>query len=295
LLELPPEVEILFVPDEPVEVDSRIVCIASGNVPPGHKRQLGLERSRGCVVALLDDDAYPGDGWLESLRTAFDDPEVGAVTGPTQTPDDDSELAQLGGRVYTSWLVAGPSRWRYQPGRPRDVDEGTGVNTVFRREVAEKIGFESRYYPGDDTVLGDRIRKLGLRIRYLPQMLVYHKRRELWRPHLLQVWRYARHRGLFVWRFGGVSLRPSYFIPTSFLLWAALGWLGSRPVDILWLASLAGYALACLAAGFDRRPTNWLRLALAIPLTHLTYAVGFLLGLLGLPVPEERAARRSGG
>jgi hypothetical protein len=164
---------------------------------------------------------------------------------------------------------------------------------MFRRAVAEEITLRSDYYPGCDTVLGDRLRSRGMRIRYVPGMIAYHTRRELWKPHLVQIWRYARHRGIFVWRFGGISRSPSYFVPSAFLLWALLGWLGPEWLDRLWEASLAVYALAAVVLGFDRRPSRWWRVALAVPATHLTYAVGFLLGLARVPVPEERARRRA--
>jgi GT2 family glycosyltransferase len=295
LLELPQPVEILFVPDEAEEVPAGVLCLPSGKVNVGEKRQLALERSTGAFVALLDDDAYPHRSWRENALAAFADPGVAAVTGPTITPADDSELAQLGGRVFASPLVAGPNRWRYAPGEPRDVDEGTGVNVMFRRAVAEAITLRSDYYPGCDTVLGDRLRSRGMRIRYVPGMIAYHSRRELWRPHLTQIWRYARHRGIFVWRFGGISRHPSYFLPSLLLLWALLGWLGPHWLDRIWLASLAAYLLACVLAGIDRHPLRWLRLVLAVPATHLTYGVGFLLGLARVPVPEERARRRETG
>jgi signal transduction histidine kinase len=81
-------------------------------------------------------------------------------------------------------------------------------------------------------------------------------------------------------------------VPSLFLVWLGLGWLGPGWLDRLWLASLAGYGVASVVAGFDRRPSRWLRLALAVPATHLTYAVGFLLGLALVPLPEERARRR---
>jgi GT2 family glycosyltransferase len=288
LLALPHPVEILFVPDEAEEVPAGVICVPSGAVNVGDKRQLALERSTGEFVALLDDDAYPHRSWRENALAAFADPGVAAVTGPTVTPADDPELAQLGGRVFASPLVAGPNRWRYAPGEPRDVDEGTGVNVMFRREVAEAITLRSAYYPGCDTVLGDRLAKRELRIRYVPGMIAYHSRRRLWRPHLTQIWRYARHRGIFVWRFGGISRRPSYFIPSLFVLWSLLGWLGPTLLDRIWLASLGVYAAACIGFGFDRRPGRWWRLALAVPATHLTYAVGFLLGIARVPVPEER-------
>jgi cellulose synthase/poly-beta-1,6-N-acetylglucosamine synthase-like glycosyltransferase len=293
LLALPHPVEILFVPDEAEDVPDGVRCIPSGKVKVGDKRQLALEHSTGQFVALMDDDAYPHRSWRENALEAFADEDVAAVTGPTITPADDEELAQLGGRVFASPLVAGPNRWRYAPGEARDVDEGTGVNVMFRREVALAITLRSDYYPGCDTVLGNRLHERGARIRYVPGMIAYHTRRKLWRPHLTQIWRYARHRGIFVWRFGGISRSPSYFIPSAFLLWALVGWLGPGWLDRIWAASLLLYAAACVAFGFDRRPGRWWRLALAVPASHLTYGVGFVLGLVGVPVPEERARWRA--
>ncbi|MDX6505227.1 MAG: hypothetical protein QOE29_2352, partial [Gaiellaceae bacterium] len=54
LLELPQPVEILFVPDEAEEVPAGVLCLPSGKVNVGEKRQLALERSTGAFVALLD-------------------------------------------------------------------------------------------------------------------------------------------------------------------------------------------------------------------------------------------------
>lgn len=44
-------------------------------------RNTGVASARGAVVAFLDDDALPGDGWLESLRAPFVDPGVTGVAG----------------------------------------------------------------------------------------------------------------------------------------------------------------------------------------------------------------------
>ena len=132
-----------------------------------------------------------------------------------------------------------------------------------------------------------------MRIRYVPGMIVYHTRRELWRPHLVQIWRYARRRGLFVWRFGGISRSPSYFVPSALPPLGAPRLARAGVARPLWFASLGVYALAAIGVGFDRKPSRWWRLALAVPATHLTYGVGFLLGLARVPVPEERARRRA--
>jgi len=292
LLELPEVAEVIFVPDEaPPELDPRVVCVPSGDVRLGRKRQLGLERATAEMVALIDDDAYPHPRWLRHVLTALDaDPGLAGVTGPTLTPDDDAPLARIGGRIYASPLVAGPHLWRYRPGRERDVAEGTGVNFVLRRRDALAIGLDTDLMPGDDTVIGDRLRRAGRRVRYVPQAVVFHTRRPLWKPHLLQIWRYARQRGRFARRRGGVSLEPGYFAPSVLVVWLLGGaFLTGRPRQA-WRASALAYAAACLAAGHDRDPGVWARTSGGIAATHAAYGVGFALGLAGPRLPEQEQA-----
>lgn len=146
------DVETLFIPDaDTTELPDGVLCLPSGAVPVGDKRQLGLERARGRVITLVDDDAYPHSTWLEHvLSTLESDPEIGAVCGPTITPADVPLLEQLSGGVYESWLVSGPHRWRYAFTDARDVDDAPSVNLAFRREDALSIRFDSPYYPGGE-------------------------------------------------------------------------------------------------------------------------------------------------
>lgn len=281
-------VETIFVPDEPVEVPDGVRCVASGPVPVGSKRQLALASAQGAFVALIDDDAYPHRAWLEHVLAAFAaDPGVAAVCGPTLTPRDDAPLEQLGGRVYASPLVAGPHRWRFAPRPPRDVDDAPSANLVLRREVAVALRLDSEFHPGEDSIVCDRILRSGGRIRYVPGAVVFHSRRPLWRPHLRQVWRFGRRRGTFARRFGGNSRRAAYFAPSLLVLGAGGGWLLPGRGRDLWAAGLALYAVAAVAAGADGDPRAWARVSAGVPATHAVYGVGFLLGLAGVPLPED--------
>jgi hypothetical protein len=284
------EVEVVLVTDEPPDdVDERVVCVASGPANTGVKRQLGLERSQGEYVALIDDDAYPHPDWLRHVLGALEaDPGVGAVCGPTLTPAGEPELEILSGRVYASPLVTGPERWRYAPLPARDVDDAPSVNLVLRRSDAEAIGLDTPYDYGEDTVVCERLIARGRRIRYLPQAVVYHSRRPLWRPHLRQLWRWARRRGSFARAGGANSRRPGYFAPSALLLAAVSRPVLPRALVPLWRTAMAAYGLACLAAGADRHPLRWLRLSGAIAATHAAYGTGFALGLAGVALPEER-------
>jgi hypothetical protein len=54
---------------------------------------------------------------------------------------------------------------------------------------------------------------------YSPKLVVHHFRRNMFHPHLIQVSRYAFHRGLFIKLFPENSLRITYFIPSLFFLY----------------------------------------------------------------------------
>ncbi len=290
LVALGEHVEVLLVADGPAPgAPTGVRCLPSGPVPVSDKRQLGLEQARGKIIALIDDDAYPHRSWLDYVEAAFaEDGGVGAVCGPTITPGDSPKREQLSGRVYALWLVSGPNRWRYAFTDARDVDDAPSVNLAFRREDALEIRFDSPYYPGDDTIVCNRLIRRGRRIRYAPGAIVFHRRRPLWRGHLQQVWRFGRHRGAFARTIGGNSARPAYFAPSLLALGLGLGWALPGSGRRWWRAGALVYALACAASAMDRDPGTWLRVGLAIPATHACYGTGFLLGFFGLPLDELR-------
>lgn len=289
LLELGPEVEVVFVPDsEEPEVDERVVCVPSGaGVTTGRKRQIGLERARGEYVALIDDDAYPHVSWLSvAIAILRAEPQVGIVAGPTLTPPTDSELEKAGGFVYASPLVSGPERWRYAIVAARDVDDAPSVNLVLAREDALAVGFDSPDRWGEDTLVCEAMRRRGRRIRYDPGVIVYHSRRPLWKAHLRQLYRWSRHRSAYARTIGGNSLRPAYFAPSALVLGLASGPIWRGRLRSLWLAGTIGYVSACIAAGADRSPRRWLRVSGGIAATHVVYGSGFLVGIAGAPPPR---------
>jgi GT2 family glycosyltransferase len=297
---------VYFSPDDPVQLPfPGVTVLASGPVGPGAKRDLCAAATQAEFLAFLDDDAYPEPGWLEEALKAFEDPTVGAVGGPAVTPLDDPISYWASGLVYESAMVGGPYAFRYRPLPARDCDDYPTCNLLVRRTVFEAIGgFDTRYWPGEDTVACLKIvHEQGLRIRYVPGALVRHHRRPMFHGHLRQLNRYARHRGYFMKLFPQTSLRPSYFAPTALLLWVALGWLPALAWGLwapLWGASLAAYlALAsaealrlCLKAPADKQGFKlWAWVAAGQVATHLSYGWNLLVGLASGRMEEESPAR----
>ena len=302
-----PDYEILVLPDAPYSWGDSAQVIPTGAVGPAAKRDTALEHARGEIVAFLDDDTFPAHDWLKNASKYFADARVAAIGGPAVTPATDSLLQQASGGVYTSLLGGGNYAYRYLPKQTKEVDDYPTCNLLVRRSVMQQLGgFDTTFWPGEDTKLCLDIVKLGMKIVYAPDVVVYHHRRPLFGGHLKQVRSYALHRGYFVKRFPETSLRPSYFLPTllvaGLLVGAVIAFLvpGFAP---LYAAGIALYLLAVFASaamvstalslspspgGKGRRLGLTILVTLGIIATHLVYGIWFVLGLLAPRLSEEQ-------
>ncbi len=297
------DVEILVLPDEAFDhADARVRVIPTGPCLPAKKRDRGAQQARGEILAFLDDDAYPAEGWLESALEIFEgDPQVAAVGGPAVTPPDEPFWRKAGGLVYESLVLSGIYRYRYLQRRRRETDDHPSCNLLVRKDVFSKLGgFDTVFWPGEDTVLCLKIvKELGLKIVYDPRVLVYHHRRPLFGPHLRQIANYATHRGYFVKRHPQTSRRWPYFMPTfltvsfvAFLLVFLVSlFVRGRlflPAYFFFLAFLGTYVLAVfLGSLHGRRPALVAVTILGIVTSHLTYGLCFVRGLLVPRLKEE--------
>jgi len=264
---------------------------------PAAKRDLALKYAKGEILAFIDDDVYPRSDWLKNAVGYFQDSEVGAVCGPGVTPESDSTLQKASGWVSASLLGGGPGAYyRFRPGKKREVDDYPTMNLLVRRsDFAELGGFDSRFWPGEDTKFClDLTRKLRKRIIYDPDILVYHHRRPLFVPHLKQNGRYGLHRGHFARILPETSCRLSYFIPSLFTLFFFLTPLlalllrpHSHPLyfwlnTVYYLLNTIYFVLLLLTAVWVyAKERDWRVALLVIPgifLTHIWYGLRFLQG-----------------
>lgn len=284
-----PRFEVIVVSDAEVSLPAgaRLVLTQSNrNTGPGEKRDVGMHSATGDFLAFIDDDAVPRADWLAQASRLFEDAKVGAVAGPGITPPGSGWRERVGGSFYESWLGSGPYRYRFRPAAARDVDDYPAYNLIVRRSAAEHVkGWGTGFYGGEDTVICLALVEAGWRIRYDPKVVVYHLRRPVLRKHLAQVGNVGLHRGYFVKAYPQTSLRPTYFLPTigtaalAGLALAAVINVGARKVFGI---SLGAYFAGGVVLGLAERdePTVALVLPAVVLVSHLTYGLQFVRGLL---------------
>jgi GT2 family glycosyltransferase len=272
------------------EVFPKARVITTGPVGPAEKRDIGARHAKGEILAFLDDDAYPRPDWLKNAVRHFKDNNVAAVGGPAVTPPDDTFYQRISGAVFLSRMSGGNPERYWPVGDICEVDDWPSVNLFVHKEVFERIGgFNSAYWPGEDTKLCLDIVKSGKKIIYDPNVFVWHHRREGLGRHLRQVGSYGLHRGFFAKKFPETSRRLKYFFPSFFVLFLIIGviiLIMNEPIlNRLFYAGLGIYLLSLIIALYQiQGKEKNLKIALVsllyIFLTHIYYGISFLQGFL---------------
>ena len=284
--------ELIILPNEPdldEWHDPRIQIVASGQVGPAKKRDMGATLARGEILVFLDDDSYPKIDLLEVAKPYFSDNNIVALGGPAITPPHDNFGQKVSGAVFLS-KFSGGSPERYIPiGKVREVQDWPSVNLMVRKKDFVAIGgFNSPFWPGEDTKLClDLINKTGKQILYIPNLIVWHHRRAGLLAHLKQVGGYGLHRGYFAKKYPQTSRKFNFFIPSAFLLFACVSvffpWLPLL-MQTLIVTGWSLYGVVMLLAFFDITKHEKFTVALVAIMytfvTHLFYGLKFIQGLL---------------
>ncbi|MCA9308433.1 MAG: glycosyltransferase [Patescibacteria group bacterium] len=273
--------------------DSRITFISTGSISPGEKRNIGIKKSTGDILVLLDDDAYPSQDWLLHASRILANPYIYALGGPGITPTNVGLFERASGFVLASVLTSGGTKFRHLKSKRRYVDDYPSFNFFFRKSAMDHInGLSTEFWPGEDTILClDLVEFYKRPFVYDPAPFVYHHRRPQILPHLKQISRYALTRGHFAVNFPQTSLRLQYFIPTLFILGLLGGPVLAYFISYLWfvyvgvvLLYLGGLVYESTRAYLH---TKSLLVAFLVPfgifLTNMVYGLYIALGLISAP------------
>jgi glycosyltransferase involved in cell wall biosynthesis len=282
--------ELIIVPNESDKnewlSDKRVSLISSGRVGPADKRDQAAKIARGEILVFLDDDSYPQSDLLSIAAKHFNDKSISALGGPAMTPKSDSYWQKVSGAVFLSKFTGGNPE-RYIPvGRVREVEDWPSVNLMVKRiDFLEVNGFNSPYWPGEDTHLCLKLVQKQKKLIYDPNLIVYHHRRSGFVRHIKQVGAYGLHRGYFARHMPETSLKLKYLLPsilTLVVVTSPIAIFSNSNVKNLYISALTTYALVVVIGAFDitrksEFPTAAGAILYTIP-THLYYGMQFIRG-----------------
>jgi len=176
--DLPVDFELLVVcPDDETAAvvaqyatrDKHIRCLRDQAKGKPAALNLALGVAKGELVILSDGDVYVGSGAVRALLAAFDDPQVGIVSGrPVSLNSRDTVLG------YWSHLLldAGAHRQRLLRAGREEFLECSGYLYAFRRSLVNSIPEDIL---AEDGFISYTVWKQGFRTAYAPEALVYVK------------------------------------------------------------------------------------------------------------------------
>jgi GT2 family glycosyltransferase len=267
--------------------DSRVKILNSGKVSPARKRDIGAEAAIGRTLVFIDDDAYPNRDFLRTLNEYSLIFEHFAIVGPAITPPDAGIREVFSGTFYESSIL-NPTSFRYTPrGNIKCVDDYPTVNFSINRNLFLSIGgFNTDFWPGEDTLFCLKLKENGIPIVYIPSLLMNHHRRTSFKLHLKQVASYGLHRGNFARYFPGNSRNWTYFLPslfTSYLIILPVALKLSSNM-LFSLTPLILYLVLLFASIFEMVPRYGFKSGFILPFyalsSHIVYGLLFAIGLL---------------
>jgi len=258
----------------------------SGSANPSEKRNLGVKMAKGQYLVFFDDDSFPKTNFFKNaFKLITKNPDFAAFCGPCLTPPKDNIYQKASGLVWSSLLGSGGAGvYRNSVQSARFVEDYPSVNLIVKKDDFNLAGgFDTSFWPGEDTVLClNLVKKFHKKIYYHPSLVVYHHRRSVIIPHLQQITRYAVQRGFFAKKFPETSRKIGYFIPSIFTLYIFL--IIIFPTNFLFKLPLYLY-ISILFFTFlkfifqkNKLKTSFLA-TISIPFTHFYYGILFIYGL----------------
>jgi GT2 family glycosyltransferase len=163
------------------------------NLP--NARNEGIKAAGGDIVLFLDDDVEINDGFIPAHLALYDNPEIGATTGPVNIVNlskndnivfkNSFSLKAAIKAVFFFFIRRKASLVSpfgvmadFSGTKVRYADTGIGCNLAFRKKIFSRCGFFDVNYTGnavrEDTDMCARVRKAGYKILYHPRARLVH-------------------------------------------------------------------------------------------------------------------------
>ncbi len=170
--------------------DSRVRCIRSSLRGATNGRNVGIESSKGDIIAFTDDDCRVPRDWIARILDIFgSDPEAAVVCGRVRVPPEIQE------RGFAIGFEPHVREWQHRfP--PPETDWGITANLSARRSVFDRVGkFDAFLGPGAPLLCGEepdflfRVLKAGMKVVNAKEVVVDHLGARAFGPESTELWR----------------------------------------------------------------------------------------------------------
>jgi cellulose synthase/poly-beta-1,6-N-acetylglucosamine synthase-like glycosyltransferase len=165
-------------------------------------RNIGILEAKGELIAFTDSDCIVTSDWLKNLVREWNDPSIGCFAGEILAYNPETLVERFSDRIGVL-RQKGTLNCPYLPYTQT-------ANSAYRKEVFDIVGlFNPEIVSGGDADLSWRMqRETDLKIKFVPDAVVYHKHRDSIIGLYRQFKKYER--GKLLW----LKYYPDYEMPT---------------------------------------------------------------------------------
>ena len=262
----------IFVVDNPKQI-----------APTGLNR--ALEKAAGEIIVRVDGHCEIEPDYVENCVSLLESGKADGVGGPIETIGENARARAIALAMSSKFGVGGSA---FRTIDDREMYTDTVAFPGYTRSIIDRAGpFNEELVRNQDDEYNFRIRKLGGRILLSPEI----RSRYYSRSTFKRLWRQYYQYGY--WKVRVMQLHPRQmsirqFVPALFVV-SLVGWgllatfsMLGRAAFVLVFASylFANLSAAVLTAKTKLRLIPLLSLSFAI--LHLSYGLGFLVGLIAL-------------
>lgn len=261
-------------------------------------RNLGVESSKGDLVAFTDGDCKVDPDWLKVLvyemRNAPDD--VVCVGGPNLIFETDPVFGRVVGYAQETFLGSGGSAQSKNSTKKHYVNSLPNCNAMYKKFAIKEVGgFDEKFIVGQDGDLNYRIGKKGHKFLYIPEAQVLHHRRGTLKSFSVRMFKYGMWMAE-LFKKHGEFVRWYAFLPSIAIIFGIALLIASIVyfTPMLFLLALAAiyFALVLVTSiqvTYKMKSKYGLFALLVIPLQHITYGLGFLYSFANSPSLSKKS------
>lgn len=153
-----------------LKIPFKIIYVVS-KTTIGAARQVGLEKSKGDIIAWVDSDVeLPHENWLTNMVKPIKEDVCGTITLAKTRDNDPWILKHVHSKFEYKKEVIGIDN--YQP-------VGTG-HSLFKKDVIKQVGGFKDILTAEDLSLTKKMMEAGWKFVYMPSEKVYHYNVDGW-------------------------------------------------------------------------------------------------------------------
>lgn len=137
-----------------------------------HARNVGMTYVTGDIVLLSDDDAWYPEGAIEIILRNFNSNEFDVICFEIFDP--------ISQKYYKNYKTHKKNVAKRQILKKSSIEICFNLSKIKKENLIfdENFGLGTKYTSGEENLLLDKLRKQGFIIKYIDEIIVYHRKKE---------------------------------------------------------------------------------------------------------------------